>query len=45
MSNWKIEHWEGNEYVITNETGIIGNSTLTKKRAESILLWLKETNL
>lgn len=44
MEEWKIEHWEGDEYVITNNTGVIGE-TLNKRRAESILLWLKTSGL
>ena len=36
--------WEDDEYIIEKEGKPIG-STLTKRRAESILLWLRTTYL
>ena len=36
--------WEGNEYIIEMDGKPIGE-TLTKRRAESILLWLEISGL
>ena len=40
MEKYTIARWEGDEYIIEKEGKPIGE-TLTQRRAESILLWLK----